>query len=124
MTPMDPRAVGCQGWADVVKVRAPRVAEAFEKKPQPQRGGAQMKNTAAVKPNHPMRGFEVAVDVNRLVEIKLPVVTPPQGVYDVMRIFGAETGEHHAAFVGLAVAVGVPEMEQFGALADIRAAVA
>src|SRR5229473_382092 len=103
---------------------SPRVAEAFEKNSQLHRGRAQMKYAAAVEPNHPMRGFQVAVDVNRLVEIELAVVSPPQGVHNVMRVLGAETGEHHAAFVGLVIAVGILEMEQFGALADIRATVA
>ena len=41
-----------------------------------------------------------------------------------MRVLGAEAGEDDARLVGLAVAVGVAEVEQLGAVGDVRAAVA
>ena len=41
-----------------------------------------------------------------------------------MRVLATEAGEHDAPFVGVVVAVGVPEEEQVRLLADVDAAVA
>ena len=42
----------------------------------------------------------------------------------MVRVFRAETGEHHTAVVGFAVAVRIFEKYDLGAVGDIRAAVA
>ena len=64
------------------------------------------------------------VNIDGLIEVEAAILAPAEGVNDVVCVFGAEAGEHDAALVGLAVAVGVGEVEQFGAVGDVRAAVA
>ncbi len=59
-----------------------------------------------------------------MVEIKHAVVAPPQRVQDVVGVFGAKAGEHNARGISLAVAVGVFQVQELGAVGDIRAAVA
>jgi len=51
-------------------------------------------------------------------------VTPAKGVQRVMGVLGAEAGKDDAFFVGAAIAVGVGEVKELGALGDVRAAVA
>ena len=65
----------------------------------------------------------MAVDIDRLIEIEPGVGAPAEGVDDVVAILGAEAGEHGAAEIGPAIAIGIREMEQFGAVGDIRAAI-
>jgi hypothetical protein len=66
----------------------------------------------------------VGVDVNRLIHVELTVGSPTKGVHDVMGVLGAESGQQDAFLVRLVVAVLVFEMEHFGALADVTAAIA
>ena len=66
-----------------------------------------------------MGRLDMAMDIDRLVEVEHPVEAPPQGVEDVMRILGAEAREDDAGPVGLAVAVGVLEVEELGAVGHI-----
>ena len=42
---------------------------------------------------------------------------------DVMGVFRAEAGEHHATFVGDSVVVGVLEVDHFSAVGDVCAAI-
>jgi hypothetical protein len=64
------------------------------------------------------------MNVDALIHVQLPIVTPAQGMENVMGIFGAEPAEHDASLVGDAVAVGILEMKQFRAGGDVGAAVA
>ncbi len=65
----------------------------------------------------------MAVDVDRLVHVEHPIGPAAQGVEQVVRVFGAEPAQHHLAEVGLAIAVGVLEVQQLGRVGDIDATV-
>src|SRR5437868_2788092 len=82
-----------------------------------------MPNTTAIQMNNAVRRFKMAVNINGLIEIKLAVRSPAQCVDHVMGVFRAESGQHNAFLISLAVAINIFEMEQLGALADIRSAI-
>ena len=71
-----------------------------------------------------MGRFEMAVDINRLVEIELPIATPMQGMQNVMRVFGPEAGEDHPPFIGFAIPVRVTEEKELRALPHIDPSIA
>ncbi len=84
---------------------APGVPPAAGEDFQLQRLRPKLPDAAAAQPAHAVGRLDVAVDVDRLVEVEHPVRAPAQGVDDVMRVLGAEAGEHDAAAIGLAVAL-------------------
>ena len=59
------------------------------------------------------------MNIDALVEVEPSIRPPVQGVDDVMGVLGAEAAEDDALLVGLAVAIGVGEVEQLGGLADV-----
>ena len=59
-----------------------------------------------------------------LREPQLSAEAPVDAVDHLVRVGGAESAEHDALRVRLAVAVGVLEVQKFGALGDVEAAVA
>ena len=118
------RAVGLKFLAEVVPHMAPAVDEALHRHAEFHRVRAQRERAAAVQPHHAVRRLGVRVDVNGLVHVELPVRSPAQRVQDVMRVLGAESAQHHAPLIRDAVAVGVLEVQQLGALPDVAAAVA
>src|SRR5262249_56922549 len=65
-----------------------------------------------------------AVDVDRLVEVQVAVGAPAEGVDDVVRVLGAESGEQNAFLVGLAAGLRRREVDQFGAVGHVGPAVA
>ena len=58
-----------------------------------------MIEAAAVQSHDAVGRFDVAVDVNRLVEIQHAIVAPAERVQNVVRIFGAESRKNNAARV-------------------------
>src|SRR2546430_17682753 len=102
---------------------SPRIAKSAKEDAQLQRGRAQMPDTAAVKALDPVRGFKVAMDVNGLVEIELPIRSPAERMHHVVGVFSAEAREHDALLICLPVAIGIFEMQQFRALAYVSAAI-
>ncbi len=122
--PLEPGAVGDERLAPAVEVMPPGVPEPADEDVELHRLGPELPDPPAPQPADAVRRLDVAMDVDRLVEVQVPVVSPPERVEDVVRVLGAEPGEDDAAAVGLAVAVGVAEVEQLGAVGDVGAAVA
>src|ERR1051326_959461 len=83
-----------------------------------------MPNASAVQMHHTVRRFKVTMNVNRLIEIKLAIRSPAQGVDHVMRVFSPEARKHDPFLVRLPIAIGISEMQQLCALTYIRAAIA
>ena len=117
-------AVGPEVLAPVVESVPPAVDHAVDEDPELERVGSKLPDTARVQPPHAVWSLDVTVDVDRLIEVKEAVVSPAKGVEDVVRVLGAEAGEHDAAPVGLAVAVGVREVEQLGGVRDVGTSIA
>src|SRR5262249_24087815 len=69
-------------------------------------------------------GFDRALDVDALVEVERAVRAPAEGFQRVVRVLGAEAGLEEAALVGRAGALGVAQVPERVALADVDAAVA
>lgn len=61
---------------------------------------------------HPVGRLDVGVRVNRLVHVEVPVITPAQRVEIVMGVLGTEARQSDRAAVGLAVAIGVFQMQK------------
>ena len=90
-------AVGDERLAAAVEVMAPRVPQAAGEDLELQRLGPELPDAAAVQPAHAVRRFDVAVDVDRLVEVQHAVRAPAERVDDVVRVLGAEAGQDDAA---------------------------
>ncbi|MDB6125293.1 MAG: hypothetical protein JWQ71_4286 [Pedosphaera sp.] len=118
------RAVRDKGLPVFIELVAPGIAETLEIDAEFHCGRAQMPETTAVQSLDAVGCFDMAVNVNGLVKVKLTVMAPMQSVDDMMGVFRAEAGKDDALLVGLAIAIGVLEMKEFGALADIDAAIA
>jgi hypothetical protein len=69
-------------------------------------------------------GLDAGVDVVALTEPQFTPETPVDAIDHLVRIGGAEAAHEEAPRVGLAIAVGVLEMEQLGALGDVESAIA
>jgi hypothetical protein len=80
---------------------APRIAKAAQENIQLHRLRAQMKNAAAVETNHAVGRFQMAVNVDGLIEVKHAVRPPIQRMHQVVRVLGAEARQHHAPFSAL-----------------------
>ncbi len=117
-------SVGGERLAPVVENVSPRIAQTAGEDFQLHRLGPELPDAAAVEAAHAVGRLDVAVDVDRLVEVQHSVVAPTKRVQNVVRVLGAEARQHDAADVGLAVAVGVLEVQQFGAVGHVDAAVA
>ena len=122
--PLPAGAVSDKGLAERIVVVPPRIAEAAQENLSFERLGSQSPHAAALEAQHIVRRLHVRPDVNRLVEVQPPIEAPAQRVQNVVRVLGAETGHHHAGLVGLAIAVGIPQMKQLGTLGNINPAVA
>ena len=68
-------------------------------------------DATAFQPHDTVWRFQMAANVNGLIEIQPPIMPPAQGVQGVMSIFSAKAGQHDAFFISLAVAIGVLEMQ-------------
>src|ERR1051326_272404 len=73
---------------------------------------------------HTVRGFDVTVNVDGLVEIKLAIGPPMQCMHQMMCVFSAEAGEHDAFLVSLAITVSIFEIQKFSALPYINSTIA
>src|SRR5262249_10047499 len=116
--------VGEERLPPAVEVVAPAVPEAAREDVQLPRLWPELPDAAGVEPTHAVGGFDMAVDVDGLVEVTQPVRAPAERVDHVVRVLGAEAREDDALAVRLAVAVGVRQVDQFGAGADVDPPVA
>ena len=126
-TPVDAGTAGTVGderLAVAVELVAPRVAPAVEDGLDPFRAGVEAHDAAAAQAQQAVRRLGVGAGVDALVHPDAAVRAAPQRVQVVVGVLGAEPAEHAAHVVGLAVAGGVGEVEQIGALADVATAVA
>ena len=120
--PVDPaaaRAIGEETLPPLIPGVAPRIAQALEEHLQPLGARVVGEDGAGVHPHHAVGRLQMAVDVDALVKVQPPIRPPAQCVDEMVRVLGAEAGEDDALRVGLAVAVGVGEVEQLGGLADV-----
>ena len=105
-------AVGEEGVAVLVPMVAPGIAAATGEDRQRPRVGIEPPNAARVESAHPVGRLDVRVRVNRLVHVEVPVITPAQRVEIVMGVLGTEARQSDRAAVGLAVAIGVLQMQK------------
>ena len=122
--PLAASAVGDQRPAPGIDRMPPGIDPAAGEDSQIEGRGAESPHPAAVQAMHAGRGLDMAVDVDRLVEIEPRVDAPAEGVDEMVGVLGAEAGEDRAPRVGPAVAVGVGEVEHFRGVGDVAAAVA
>ena len=73
------------------------------------------KSHAAVCPHQAPWGFDVRVDVNRLLKIEPTINAPMEAMDNVMRVLGAESTEHDAALAEQTIRAGLAELKQFRA---------
>ena len=116
-------AVGAERLPPAIEVMPPSVDESANEDLQLTRLGAKVPDAAAIEPADAVRCFDVAVDVDRLIEIQQSFRTPAERVQNVVRVFGAKAREQRLPAIGASITVGVAEMDELGAVGDIRAAV-
>ncbi len=118
-----PGPIGDKRLPIAIHLVSPRIAEALHKHTQLEGVRTKVPHPATVQPLHTMGRFNVAVDIDRLVHVKLTIMAPTQGVKDVVGIFSAKPGKDHPPLIGPAVAIRVLEMQQLGALPHVDPAI-
>ena len=118
------RAVGHEALAELVELMAPTVHPALEDDLELLRRRLEAEHAARAQAHDAVGRLDFAAGVDGLAHPEAAVRAPTERVEIVVRVLGAEAGEDDAAHVGLAVAVGVLQVQQLGALRDIHAAVA
>ena len=116
--------VGHEGFAGRIELVAPSVDPAPEEDRELLIARIETEDAAGREADNSVGRLGVGAGVNGLGEIEPAIGAPTRTVDVVVGVFGAEAAEDDAALVGLAVAVGVAEVEEFGALGDVGAAVA
>src|SRR6516225_5730487 len=117
-------AIGREGLSPAIEVMTPGIDKAADEDTQLHGLRPEAPNTAAAQAADAVRGFDMAVNVDGLVEIQHAVGAPAQGVQDMVGILGTETGEDHTALQRLAGSLGRLQMNELGAIGDVGAAVA
>ena len=117
-------AVGDERLAEGIKLVAPGVDPAAVENFQAVIPRIETENTAGREAHDAVGCLRLRARVNGLGEIETAVGAPAERVDVVVRVLGAEAAEDDAALVGLAVAVGVAQVEEFGALRDVDPAIA
>src|SRR5438132_604729 len=110
--------------APAIEVMAPGIAEAAEEDLKLHRVGSKLPDAARFQPPHSVGRLDVAVDIDRLVEVEHAVRAPAKRMQNMVRVLGAEAGKDDAPVIGLAIAVRIHEVDEFGAVGDVRASVA
>ena len=109
--PFAARAVGFERLAPLVPDNAPGIHLPAAIDVKLHRLGPESPGAAAQQAFGAPGRFDMAVNVNALIEIQAAIRPPAEGMDDVVRVFGAEAGEHDPPLVGLARAGGVLEMK-------------
>ena len=84
-------AVGGKRLSPAVEGVPPGIDQPAGEDFQLERFGAELPDAAGREPAHAPGRFEMAVDVDRLVEVEQSVGTPAEGVQQVVGVFGAES---------------------------------
>ena len=117
-------AVGDERPAPAVEGMTPGVDPAAGEDIERERLRSKPPDAARVEPADAAGRLNMTMDIDRLIEIEPGIGAIAKRVDDVVGVFRAEAGEHHPPAVGLAVAVGIGEVEKLGAVGDVHAAVA
>src|SRR5438128_2061199 len=83
-----------------------------------------MPDAAAIEMLNAVGSFDVAMDVNGLIEIKFTVRAPMKGVNEMIRVLCPKAGKHDPLLVRFAITIGIFEIEQLGALPHINPTIA
>src|SRR5690606_13305569 len=84
------RPVGEEQLPILIETQPPRVHKPFGINIQFERMGLEFPHPAPFEPSDAPRGFHVAVDINRLVEIQPSLGAPAEGMDQVVGITGSE----------------------------------
>lgn len=113
--------VGGELLSPFVNAMAPGVHEASDPDFEFQGVGAETPDPAAIKMTRAPGGFDVRVDINRLIEVDISGGAVAEGVENVVSVLGAEAREDDFARVCDVVSVGVLHIKKFGGVGDIGA---
>ena len=117
-------AVGDEGLAVGIELVAPGIDPAAVANLQLLVARVEAEDAAGGEAGDAVGRLGVGAGVNGLGEIEAAVGAPARAVDVVVGVLGAEAAEDDAALIGLAVAIGIAEVEELGALRDVDAAVA
>ena len=117
-------AVGQKRLPPTVKLQTPRIDQAPRIDVHVQIFGVELPHPAAFEAFGAEGGFDVAKNINRLVEIQISFWPPTKRMNKVVGIGGAKTVQNAAFFVGFSVAVGIGKVQNFGRVGHVNPAVA
>src|SRR5579871_1462439 len=117
------RAIRHERLTEAIEVMSPRIYPAPRENLQPITQRLIRPDPSGVQMSGTIRRFDVAMDVNRLIHVQQAVVTPAQGVQNMMRVFRAKPRKHDARRARLSV-FGFLDVQQFGTVGDIDTAIA
>jgi hypothetical protein len=113
-----PRAIGGERMAVSVEFKAPCVHESEAVGFHASHARIGHPNPAAQHAPNAKRGFNMAVNVDRLHHVDHAIRAAPQGVQQMVGILGAKAAEQHFASIGIdaRVPIAVVQPEQLGAV--------
>ena len=111
--------IGDERLAPIIPLMPPGIDPAAGENAQFHCLGAETPNPPGIQRSHAVGRLDVAMNVDRLIEIHPAVGPPIEGMDDVMRVFGAEAAEHDPPRVGMPRVLRVGKEQQLGAVGHV-----
>ena len=118
-----PGTIGHKRLSPAIKSVTPSVDPATSENIEFHRFWTEPPDSPGIQSANAEGGLDMAVNVDRLIHVELAIHPPAKRVQDVVGVFGTEPAQHNPRLIGFAVAVGILEMQQFGAVRHIDPAI-
>ena len=109
--PLETGPVTHEALSPVVKDVPPWIDKPFHEDFETSRLRPEMPHAPTEQAPHPVGSFDMAVNVDRLVEPEHPLGTEAEGMNEMVGVLGAESAQHNLPQIGPTIAVGVLEEE-------------
>ena len=118
------RTISCKRLAPLIKMMAPAIDQATHGDFEFKIFRTKLPDASTTQTLGPVWSFQMAVNVNRLIEIKQSIHAPAKGMHHVMGIFSTKTRKDYFSGISLAIAIGITEVNKVGTINYINATIA
>ena len=118
------RTIGCKRLAPLIKMMAPAIDQTTHGDFEFKIFRTKLPDAPATQTLGPVWSFQMAMNVNRLIEIKQSIHAPTQRMHHVMGIFSTKTRKDYFSGISLAIAIGITEVNKVGTIDYINSAIA
>ena len=118
------RTIGCKRLAPLIKMMSPAIDQTTHSDFEFKIFRTKLPDAPATQTLGPVWSFQMAMNVNRLIEIKQSIHAPTQRMHHVMGVFGTKTRKDYFSGISLTIAIGIAEVNKVGTINNINAAIA